>query len=62
MSDAEGARGKSYGEWQRLTGAALAPYHLGRLTAYTALGAIAGRRGDVVVCFQRRLCLAVGVA
>jgi sulfite exporter TauE/SafE len=31
-----------YGEWQRLTGAALVPYHLGRLTTYTALGAFAG--------------------
>lgn len=31
-----------YGEWRRLAGAALAPYHLGRLTTYTALGAIAG--------------------
>lgn len=31
-----------YAEWQRLTGAALVPYHLGRLTTYTALGALAG--------------------
>lgn len=41
MSDAETARG-SYGEWRRLAGAALAPYHLGRFTTYTALGAVAG--------------------
>jgi sulfite exporter TauE/SafE len=42
VSDAEGARTKAYGEWQRLAGAALAPYHFGRLTTYTALGALAG--------------------
>lgn len=32
----------SYGEWRRLTGALLVPYHLGRFTTYTALGALAG--------------------
>jgi uncharacterized protein len=32
----------AYGEWRRLAGAALAPYHLGRLTTYAALGAVAG--------------------
>lgn len=42
VSDVEGARGKSYGEWRRLAGASLVPYHLGRLTTYTALGAAAG--------------------
>lgn len=31
-----------YGEWRRASGAALVPYHLGRATTYTALGAIAG--------------------
>ena len=31
-----------YGEWRRLAGAALMPYHVGRLTTYTALGAAAG--------------------
>ena len=31
-----------YGEWRRLGGAALAPYHLGRLTTYVMLGAMAG--------------------
>ena len=41
MSDA-GASVGSYGEWRRLAGAALAPYHLGRITTYTMLGAIAG--------------------
>ena len=41
MADVE--RGpRTYGEWHRLTGAALAPYHLGRLTTYAALGALAG--------------------
>lgn len=33
---------QGYGEWRRLAGAALAPYHFGRLTTYTGLGAIAG--------------------
>ena len=30
------------GEWHRLAGAALLPYHLGRATTYAALGAAAG--------------------
>lgn len=29
-------------EWRRLTGAAVLPYHLGRLVTYSALGALAG--------------------
>lgn len=37
-----GPAGGRYGEWQRLTGAALTPYHLGRLTTYIALGAFVG--------------------
>ncbi len=41
VADSEHRRGR-YGEWQRLAGAALLPYHLGRLTTYTALGAVAG--------------------
>lgn len=42
-ADAEGiGRGAGYGEWRRLAGAALAPYHLGRLVTYAALGAVAG--------------------
>jgi hypothetical protein len=32
----------AYGEWRRLSGAALLPYHLGRLTTYAALGSLAG--------------------
>jgi sulfite exporter TauE/SafE len=40
VADAEHASG--HGEWRRLAGAALAPYHFGRLTTYTILGAIAG--------------------
>ena len=32
---------RSMSEWHRLSGAALAPYHLGRLTTYTALGVVA---------------------
>ncbi len=42
MGDVDRAPGRTYGEWQRLAGAALAPYHLGRLTTYTLLGALAG--------------------
>ena len=41
VSGIEGER-LAYGEWRRLAGAALAPYHLGRLTTYTVLGALAG--------------------
>lgn len=37
-----GAATSRYSEWQRLAGAALVPYHLGRLTTYTTLGALAG--------------------
>ena len=42
MSDAERPVGGPYGEWQRLAGALLVPYHLGRFTTYTGLGALAG--------------------
>lgn len=42
MSDAERAPVGTYGEWRRLAGAALVPYHFGRLTTYVALGAMAG--------------------
>ena len=41
MADAD-RKGGGYGEWRRLAGAALVPYHLGRLTTYTVLGGIAG--------------------
>lgn len=43
MADVERHMSGSYGEWRRLRGAALLPYHLGRMTTYTALGAIAGK-------------------
>lgn len=42
MADAEHPGDRPYGEWHRLAGAALAPYHLGRFTTYTVLGALAG--------------------
>lgn len=42
MSDAECRPSGTYGEWHRLAGAALVPYHLGRLTTYTLLGAATG--------------------
>jgi sulfite exporter TauE/SafE len=43
MSDAgKVGPGRSYGAWRRLAGAALLPYHLGRMITYTALGAVAG--------------------
>ena len=42
IADADSSGRGDYGEWRRLAGGALAPYHLGRLTTYTALGAIAG--------------------
>lgn len=40
---ADGARSTTAGgEWRRLGGAALVPYHLGRLTTYTLLGLLSG--------------------
>lgn len=42
LVDAEAGKAGSYGEWRRLAGASLIPYHLGRITTYTALGAAAG--------------------
>ncbi len=42
MATAEDRRDRDYGEWRRLAGAALLPYHLGRTTTYTILGAAAG--------------------
>lgn len=42
MASAEQPADRSYGEWHRLTGALLVPYHLGRFTTYTVLGALAG--------------------
>ena len=42
MADVETAGAGGYGEWRRLAGASLVPYHLGRFTTYTLLGAAAG--------------------
>lgn len=42
MGDVEKTHIRKYSEWHRLAGAALVPYHLGRLTTYTMLGALAG--------------------
>lgn len=42
MADAETSKAGTYGEWRRLVGASLVPYHLGRFTTYAALGATAG--------------------
>jgi len=42
MATADATPPSGYGEWRRLSGAALAPYHLGRATTYTLLGGIAG--------------------
>ena len=42
MVDAQTAQPGRYGEWRRLSGAALVPYQLGRFTTYTLLGALAG--------------------
>lgn len=42
IADADKPARANYGEWHRLAGAALVPYHLGRLTTYVLLGAIAG--------------------
>lgn len=42
MASVEQPGARPYGEWHRLTGALLVPYHLGRFTTYTALGAVAG--------------------
>ncbi|MFH1805877.1 MAG: sulfite exporter TauE/SafE family protein [Pseudomonadota bacterium] len=35
-------------EWRRLTGAALLPYHFGRLTTYTLMGILAGYFADAI--------------
>lgn len=41
VADSDQGRG-DYGEWRRLAGAALAPYHLGRVTSYSLLGSAVG--------------------
>ena len=40
---------RGFGGWQRLQGAALLPYHLGRLTTYTGLGALSAGAGSLLV-------------
>lgn len=47
--DAERMVRPGIGEWRRLRGAALMPYHLGRMTTYSALGALAGAFGGLAV-------------
>lgn len=42
MADAQDGSIRTYGEWHRLAGASLLPYHLGRLTTYAGLGMLAG--------------------
>lgn len=42
-------KGRGWGGWQRLHGAALVPYHLGRLTTYTGLGALSAGAGSLLV-------------
>lgn len=50
MSQVEQALGQpKAGSWGRLRGAALAPYHLGRMTTYAALGAAAGGLGGQLI-------------
>jgi hypothetical protein len=41
MVDVERPQRQRHSEWHRLTGALLVPYHLGRFTTYTGLGALA---------------------
>lgn len=47
--DADRMMSSGIGEWRRLRGAALVPYHLGRVTTYSALGAVAGSIGGLAV-------------
>jgi hypothetical protein len=39
----------AFSRWGRLQGAALIPYHLGRMTTYAALGAVSGSLGGLLV-------------
>ena len=48
LAAADAGPARAYGEWRRLQGAALAPYHLGRLTTYGALGALAAGSAGLV--------------
>jgi len=45
----DGLQSRDGSHWQRLQGAALLPYHLGRLTTYTALGALSAGAGSLLV-------------
>ncbi|MDX2103758.1 MAG: sulfite exporter TauE/SafE family protein [Alphaproteobacteria bacterium] len=49
-------------EFQRLTGAALAPYHLGRATTYIALGTVAGGVSGAIVAQLPHLRVLLAVA
>lgn len=42
------SQSSEFGHWQRLKGAALLPYHLGRATAYALLGAGSGSLGGLI--------------
>lgn len=48
------------GSWGRLHGAALLPYHLGRITTYAALGAVLGSLGGLVAEITGLRWLAAG--
>lgn len=48
------------GRWGRLRGAAVIPYHLGRITTYAALGAVLGGLGGLVVEITGLRWLATG--
>ena len=60
VSGIEGER-LAYGEWRRLAGAALAPYHLGRLTTYTVLGALAGSMTSIFASTAAYVWLSAGL-
>lgn len=49
------------GEWHRLAGAALVPYHLGRATTYAALGAAAGAAAGALAGWGGFRFLAAGL-
>ena len=55
--------GPRYGTLARLSGAALAPYHLGRATTYVALGALGGAlSGQAAVAVESRWLMALLLA
>lgn len=49
------------GEWRRLTGAALLPYHLGRAITYSGLGAVAGAAAGALAGWTGLRYLAAGL-